>query len=217
MSAIAGIGFLMKYTLIPGQDRWIKYGSNVGLYLFGLDRHEWGTIHLIIGFILLGLVALHIILHWNAVINIYNKMFIEKSVKIIIAISFIIISAILIFIPFILSPEIGEIEQGHGRHATTNSEGQKQGNGTISWHKESMHNNDSSAEVHQHFKPLIEVKGFMTLAEVSRKYNVPLEIIKTKLNIPNSISDDQKFGWVRKKYDFTMSDVEKIIEEYNTK
>ena len=39
MFAIAGIGFLIKYFLIPGKERWIKYGSNVDLFLFEMDRH----------------------------------------------------------------------------------------------------------------------------------------------------------------------------------
>ena len=217
MSAIAGIGFLMKYILIPGQERWIKYGSNVGLYLFGLDRHEWGTIHLIIGFILLSLLVLHIILHWNAILNIYNKLFKIKTVKIIIAILFIIISAILIFIPFVITPDVIESERGQGRHGTIYNESPKSENNSISLNKEKIHYYDTSLEKHKHSNPLIEVKGFMTLAEVSKKYNVPSEIIKIKLNIPNSVSDNQKFGLLRNKYDFTMSDVEKIIDEYNTK
>ena len=42
MMAIAGIGFLMKYVLISGVERWEKYGRNFDMFFFGLDRHEWG-------------------------------------------------------------------------------------------------------------------------------------------------------------------------------
>ena len=73
MMAIAGIGFLMKFVLIPGKERWVKYGRNVDLYLLGMDRHEWGTIHLVIGFILLGLLVLHIILHWKMILAMYHR------------------------------------------------------------------------------------------------------------------------------------------------
>jgi hypothetical protein len=52
MMAIAGIGFLMKYVLVPGSERWEKYGSNVDLFLWGWDRHQWGALHLILGYIL---------------------------------------------------------------------------------------------------------------------------------------------------------------------
>lgn len=46
MALLAGIGLLIKYILLSGENRWIKYGRNVDLSFWGLDRHEWGTIHL---------------------------------------------------------------------------------------------------------------------------------------------------------------------------
>ena len=69
MMAIAGLALLMKFILIPGKDRLAKYGRGVDLSLLGMDRHEWGTIHLAIGLALLGLLTLHIILHWKAIIK----------------------------------------------------------------------------------------------------------------------------------------------------
>ncbi|MHC4076764.1 MAG: DUF4405 domain-containing protein [Planctomycetota bacterium] len=45
LAGIAGIGFLIKYVLVPGYQRWEIYGRNVSLFLWGLDRHQWGTIH----------------------------------------------------------------------------------------------------------------------------------------------------------------------------
>ena len=44
MMTIAGIGFLMEWVLIPGSQRWEKYGKDVDLYYLGLDRHSWGEI-----------------------------------------------------------------------------------------------------------------------------------------------------------------------------
>ena len=217
MSAIVGIGFLMKFILIPGQERWIKYERNVDLYFLGMDRHEWGTIHLIIGFILLGLLVLHIILHWSAISCMYNRLIPGKMVRIIIALLFIIISALLIFIAFFVNPEVVEIEQGKGRQVTNYTNNPKRENNVISSHEKKYSDNDSSFEKHNHSDLTLEVKGYMTLEEVSKKYNVPSEFIKIKLNIPKDISDKQKFGWLRKKYDFRMSEVEKIIIEYSEK
>ena len=74
MSAIVGIGFLIKYTLISGQERWGIYGRNVEISLLGMDRHQWGMLHLILGFILLGLLVAHIILHWKIITNVYKKL-----------------------------------------------------------------------------------------------------------------------------------------------
>ncbi|MDD2549271.1 MAG: hypothetical protein PHD00_04150, partial [Bacteroidales bacterium] len=46
LMGMAGIGFLIKYTLLSGEKRNLLYGKNVNLELLGLDRHQWGTIHL---------------------------------------------------------------------------------------------------------------------------------------------------------------------------
>jgi len=63
MSALTGTGLLMKYSLICGQESQVVYGGKVDLFLWGMDRHEWGYIHLILGYIILGLIVLHVILH----------------------------------------------------------------------------------------------------------------------------------------------------------
>ena len=74
MTAIAGLGFLMKYVLLPGRESTIKYGRRVELSLFGLDRHDWGAIHLYLGFMLLALLVLHILLHWQMIPGLFIRL-----------------------------------------------------------------------------------------------------------------------------------------------
>lgn len=202
MASMAGIGFLMKYILISGQERWVKYGSNVDILLFNMDRHKWGTIHLILGFVILGLLVLHIILHWKVLLSMYRKLIKWKLTRKLIASIFIIICTLLIVLPFIIKPQIKEVKQGEGRKKTEQNR--------VSEKKESNNSN----RINHNVNTSIEVKGYMTLGEVSGKYNVPSEYLKEKLNIPKSISDKQKLGWLRKKYNFRMSNVENAISEY---
>jgi hypothetical protein len=42
LMAVAGLGFLMKYVLLPGYKINEVYGSGVELSFLGLDRHQWG-------------------------------------------------------------------------------------------------------------------------------------------------------------------------------
>jgi cytochrome b561 len=118
MSAIIGIGFLIKYTLISGRERWNVYGRNVELSLFGMDRHQWGMLHLILAFVLLGLLIVHIIFHWKVITNVYKKIIKEPLTKKIVALVFIILCVLMIVIPFFISPEIESIEKGKGRQVT---------------------------------------------------------------------------------------------------
>ncbi|WP_439153092.1 DUF4405 domain-containing protein [Winogradskyella sp.] len=118
MSAIIGIGFLIKYTLISGQERWELYGSNVELYLFGMDRHQWGMLHLILGFVLFGLLAVHIYLHWNVVTTVYQRMIKQPLTKKIVALCFGIICTSLIIIPFFINPDIEPSKKGRAHKVT---------------------------------------------------------------------------------------------------
>ena len=34
----------MKYVLIPGKETFAVYGRHVELYLWGMDRHDWGPL-----------------------------------------------------------------------------------------------------------------------------------------------------------------------------
>ena len=118
MSAILGTGFLIKYTLIPGKERWIKYGNNVELFYLEMDRHEWGTVHLILGFVLLALVVTHIFLHWKIICCVFKKLIKQPLTKKIVALLFLVLCLALIIIPFFITPKVEPIKKNNGRQVT---------------------------------------------------------------------------------------------------
>ena len=239
MAAIAGIGFLMKVVLIPGQDRWIKYGKNVEIYVLNMDRHQWGTVHLVIALVLLGLLLLHIILHWKLIVGLFSKLITNKSTRKLITVVFVFISAILFLFAFFVKPEMGEIIQGHGRQVTDEKNIPEIEITDIHYNKTvikddniNTEKNDTKIEVvkdnskgtlqdaeesherHNRSNREIEIRGYMTIGEVSLANDVPSNYIKKKLNIPETVSDNQNLGFLRREYGFRMSDIEKIINEY---
>jgi len=239
MSAIAGIGFLMKVVLIPGEDRWIKYGKNVELYVLNMDRHQWGTVHLVVALVFLGLLLLHIILHWNLILGLFSKLITNKLTRKLIAIVFVFISAIFFLFAFFIKPEMGEIIRGQGRQVTDENIVSKKEITDIHDNKpiikddniiieeiddkkEVVNDNsksilqdvEESHERHNRSDREIEIRGYMTIGEVSIANDVPSNYIKKKLNIPETVSDNQNLGLLRREYGFRMSDIEKIINEY---
>lgn len=194
MAAIIGIGLLMKFVLLPGKDRVLKYGRNVDLFLLRMDRHEWGTIHLIIGLVLVGLLVFHIILHWRTILALYRQLIASPPVRRITALAFVIISAMLIAFPFFGVIEVREIKPGEGHYGT--SSGREM--------EESVEPTESS----------IEIRGFMTLSEIAEAYNVPTDYLKMKIGLPQEISSEERLGPLRKRFGFKMSDVEEAIREY---
>lgn len=215
MSAVAGIGFLIKYTLINGQERWIVYKDNVELYFWGLDRHEWGAIHLIIGYVFLGLLVLHIVLHWKIIVCVYDKIIQRKMMNRIISVAFIIICVLFLVVPFFIKPTITTIGKGAGRHTSNYNTSVKIEDSRIQ--KEEKSGNAKHTGVHKRATQQIEIKGYMSLDEISGKYQVPSEFIKTRLKIPASFKGNQKISWLRKKQGIQMSDIEKVIKEYQEK
>ena len=202
MMAIAGLALLMKFILIPGKDRLAKYGRGVDLSLLGMDRHEWGTIHLAIGLALLGLLTLHIILHWKAITGLFQKLVDNQKARWIIAPTFAVVSLLLLVVPLAVRPDIQEMERGRSGQLAA-------GNTACGGCPENIaHDTDHKTNGQ------MEIRGFMTLAEVSEKYNVPTHYLRTHLGIPASVPDAEKLGRLKVTYNFTMSDVTGVIARY---
>ncbi len=56
-------GLLVRYVLPPGQ------GRGRGLELWGLNRHEYGTVHFYLAIAMVVLVVIHVWLHWSWICN----------------------------------------------------------------------------------------------------------------------------------------------------
>ncbi len=233
MAAITGIGFLIKYVLIPGSERWEKYGQNVELSIWGMDRHEWAYIHLVIGFVILGLVLLHIVLHWNMVMSVYHRLFKKKAIYSVLSLAFIMIGIIIMVAPFFMKAQISEHGEGRNEKQEFRSkqnhhnQQEKQSDKTktgISVNKEMQKNKNQGQEKqelvqhdknnHEHDGSSLEIRGFMTLIDVSKKYHISTDVLKTELGIPKASSNTEKLGKLKKKYGFKMSDIEKIINKH---
>jgi len=115
LMAIAGLGFLMKYILPPGREVWVRYGRNVDLTWLGWDRHDWGSIHLYLAFTLLGLLVIHLILHWSMIVGLSARLISNPRRRTRVALAFLILSLLLIYFPFLITPEVGERGRGLGR------------------------------------------------------------------------------------------------------
>jgi len=107
-SLLAGTGFLMKYTLIPGKDRFAVYGRNVELFFLGLDRHEWGTLHLWLAFFLIALLVLHLVLHTAWIIRMARSIIAGSTAQTVIIGMFVLVCALLLFFSFAVQPRVEE-------------------------------------------------------------------------------------------------------------
>ncbi len=114
MAAIAGLGFLINWVLIPGKERPAVYGGQPDLYWLGLDRHAWGDVHLVLGIALLVLLVLHVALHWGQVVGIWRRMVGSGAVRVALAVALLVLVAALMAFPAFVEPEVVSVGRGEG-------------------------------------------------------------------------------------------------------
>ncbi len=115
LAGIAGIGLLINYVLVPGFQRWEIYERNVNLFFWGMDRHEWGTIHFVLARILLGLLVLHVVLHWQTIVSISRRLIPSRPVRWIAAVVLANLAIVLLGFSFFVKPDVREGGRGKGR------------------------------------------------------------------------------------------------------
>ena len=112
--SMAGLGFLIRYRLPSGRDAWAKYGSNRQFSWLGWDRHDWGDIHLYLAFTLLGLLAVHVVLHWQQILGLFQRLVPTPRRRYRIALIFLLLSLLLIYFPFLITPDSKARGRGGG-------------------------------------------------------------------------------------------------------
>ena len=236
MMIIAGVGFLIKYILLPGFKRNEVYGSDLELYYLGFDRHQWGDIHLILGFILIFLLVLHIIFHWNMIKTLYRSLIPNKILRNILGYFLLTLSLLFGVGPLFVKPEIGEPTFRY-QHSSNNSDYKRINHddnyvnnhthdSTVTeqnahrQHKEQDDYRQQKQEVehqphekqHEYNKlNNVDINGQMTINEISKKFNIPANDLAKHINVPTS-HIDERLGRLKRQYDFDMDDLRRFIE-----
>lgn len=97
--AVGGLGFLIRYVLPPGHVRRAMPGQPGPFIWLGMDRHQWGEIHLWLGVAFLVLLVLHIVLHWQQIVALYKILIPQRAVRIVIAMVFVLLCFVAIAFP----------------------------------------------------------------------------------------------------------------------
>jgi hypothetical protein len=106
MMALVGTGFVRKYILLSGSASKAIYGGKVNMLLLGINRDDWATIHLYLGYFLLFLLFWHIYLHWKQIVAIYSKWIPSQNMRKVITVVFVLLSLVLLLFPFFIKPVI---------------------------------------------------------------------------------------------------------------
>jgi len=235
---VAFLAFLV--SLISGLVLWQVLPSGEGFQggrgeltekiFLGMERHDWLEIHDISSLLFAVIVLLHIILHWDLIVAIFNRMFPSKNLKYGIAGFICFFGLIMLISPFILEPEQVPFEPRYRNRPdyiapsvnklpeTTVKEvfPVQQAAEQVKTVSPSGISGSPGVTAHEDRHPEYdeyEVYGYHTLQYISSRYNVPVAVITRDLKIPDNLSGD-RLSWLRKRYGFTMTDVRESIYNY---
>lgn len=217
---ITGTGILVKYVLVPGYLRNEMYGRRSDLLFWGMNRHEWGDVHLVLAFSFIILLLIHLLLHWKWLVCMYNKMFPRKLYRYLLTSFLLIITTFLCAGPFFIQPEI--IDGAFSRH---DQNGNFIRQGTAMKHSgteeasgiQELDREYSPEPYDKHEKSrdkAVEVYGYMTLREVGMKYDISVRELAKAINVPVKYAD-YRLGRLRKQYGFHLDTLRRFIMNNN--
>ena len=176
---LVATGVLLYYILPPGSGHYTT--------LWGMDRHEWGDIHLWIAVVFLGALTLHLILHWKWMIHMVRGRRRERAHAG--RASGLGHGRTPCFVSLAVAPLLSPVEQsqplpGRGGPAATK-----------------VHRTEG-------------IQGSMTLQEVEQATGVPVEDLVRELGLPPDVSADERLSQLRGTYSFTLEDVRHVVGEH---
>ncbi len=170
-------GVLLHYLLPPG--------SGHSSTIWGLGRHDWGDIHFYIAIGFLGILVIHLFLHWNWIVNlIKGRKKIASGRRALLG-----FVAVLAIAALAVSPLLSPIENSEGNRTEENHQ---------------MHTSEAESDI----------DGSMTLSELRDKTGVPVSYILAELGLPETTSAETKLGKLRNQYGFEMDRVRVLVAKY---
>ena len=175
---LVSTGIVLHYLL--------PHGSGGSRSIWGMNRHDWGDIHFYISIGFLLILAIHLILHWNWIVNLIRGKKRETSGRR----ALLGLVAVLAILAVAVSPLLSPIEGGKRSKAEE---------------KHERHISESE----------IEINGSMTLQEIQDRTGVPATYLITELKLPETTSAETKMGKLRNQFNFDMERVRILIKKYN--
>ena len=174
---LVSTGIILHYLL--------PHGSGGSRSIWGMSRHDWGDIHFYVSIGFLTILAIHLILHWNWIVNLIRGKKRTGSGRRA-ALGLVgVLAIIAVAISPLLSPvegsERSKAEEKHERHTA---------------------------------KAEIDINGSLTLAEVQDETGVPVSYLLEELELPETTSEETKLGKLKNQYGFSMNRIRKLIEDY---
>jgi len=185
VDVVAFAGFVMLTTTGVLMRYVLPPGSGHYSTIWGIDRHEWGGIHFWVSVVFFSILAFHLILHWRWIVSIVTGRPREGS-GFRVGLGIVGLATVLALAS---SPLLAPVERDIGDKGASSL----------------------SAHPYEEFT----IRGSMTLREVEETTGVPAAYIIKSLKLPDTISNEERLGPLKRQYGFGINDVRDIVKKYS--
>ena len=185
MLGLIWTGLLIHYVLPPGTG---GRHSDQALTVWGFGRHDYGTVHFYLALTLVGLMVVHLWLHWSwvcaTVRRLAGKGSSPSSREGVYGIAALVVVSALIFGGLLLARSLVQ-------------------SGAMAIEPKVMEHDTSSS---------LQISGQTTLTQAAGIGGMSVEELIAKLRLPADINVDEPLGRLKRQYGFEIHDVRNILQ-----
>ncbi len=177
---LAACGILMEYVLPHGAGHFST--------LWGLDRHEWGTVHFWIAVVLLATLGLHLILHWHWIVSVV-KGHSREGTGMRVGLALVGLFALM---ALFLSPFLSGVEQTG-----------------VTAYKTRLNNTEARDQ--------FEIRGSLSLGEMEELTGVSVPELLGTFGLPADLPKHERLGRLCRTYGLEMEEIRMVVQECRKK
>jgi hypothetical protein len=213
MLSMVCTGLLIRFVLPPGSTG--RHGGRA-LTLWGMDRHDWGALHFWLAVALLGLLLLHVALHWSWVCGLWQRWRCadpgaRRGARALSGAALVLGLALLV--GGFLWWSAASVEERLGPRSAASA--LKMGSSRSPADRADRALDGSRASI-DHAEGDETVRGSMTLREVADATGVPVDHLRSSLGLPADTLDSERMGRLRRRFGFRMDDVRRAVAAYRS-
>lgn len=193
-------GLMLRYELPPGSGRLHGMGSGAGAAdrdittVWGLTRHEWGSIHYWVALGLMAVLAVHLVLHWKWIVCVLKgKPHTDVSGG-----RFALGIAGLVLVTLLATTPLVAPSQTTSRSKLVEPPSTRA-------------DKDTGNAIEVESADAETIRGFMTLEEIARQTSVPVAAILERLNLPRDTAASEQVGRLLRAHNLDMQDLRRAV------
>jgi hypothetical protein len=200
--ALATTGLMLRWQMPPGSGGLHGMGSGSGAgagsrpvtVVWGLSRHEWGGIHYWIALGLMGVLAVHLILHWKWIVCVLRgKPHADVSGgRFAVGIAGLVLVTLLAAAPLLTPAQTTPRSELHSSPSGEPTD--------LGGSDEDVDAGDAET-----------LRGFMTLDEVASQSGVPVSKILERLGLPQTTAPSSQVGRLLRAHGMDMSKLREAV------